>query len=109
MQHLGDGRVAFRGRVPGLALAPAVAVAPDDRVVVTDRTMANGHLAVGWDLDGNLRSVIDVARGREVLPAGELGAVLELAVDRPVRYDAWDVEAWVRADPERLTDGGRSP
>ncbi len=32
-----------------------------------------------------------------------VGAVLELAVDRPVRYDAWDLEAWVRSDPQRLT------
>ena len=29
--------------------------------------------------------------------AGELGAVLELAADQPVRYDAWDLESWVRA------------
>ena len=47
-----------------------------------------------WDLDGNLTSVIDVARGRELVPAGRRGAVLELAADRPVRYDAWDVESW---------------
>ena len=69
-QALADGRIAFRARVPGLGLAPAVAVATDDRVVVTDRSMANGRLAVAWDLDGNLRSVIDVARARELLPAG---------------------------------------
>ena len=73
-----------------------------DRVVVTDRSMTNGHLAVSWDLDGNLRSVIDVAHARELLPAGAFGAVLELAPDRPVRYDAWDLESWVRDDPERL-------
>ena len=63
-------------------------------MVVTDRSMANGRLAVSWDLDGNLTSVIDVERGREVVPAGRRGAVLELAADRPVRYDAWDVESW---------------
>ena len=62
---------------------------------------------MSWDLDGNLRSVIDVARARELLPAGELGAVLELAADQPVRYDAWDLESWVRSDPQRLTSGSR--
>jgi alpha-mannosidase len=93
--------------VPGLAIAPAVAVGAVDRVVVTDRTMANAHLAVGWDLDGNLRSVIDVAHARELLPAGALGAVLELGVDRPVHYDAWDLEAWARTDPERLLTADR--
>jgi alpha-mannosidase len=103
VQRLADGRHAFRARVPGLGLAPALAVTPADRVVVTDRSMANGHLAVSWDLDGNLRSLIDVTRAREVLPAGALGAVLELAADRPVRYDAWDLESWVRGHPQPLT------
>ena len=48
-------------------------------------------------------SVIDVGAARELLPAGRLGAVLELAPDHPVRYDAWDLEAWVRDSPEQLT------
>jgi alpha-mannosidase len=103
LQRLADGRVAFRARVPGLGLAAAVAAAPSDRVVVTDRSMSNGHLAVSWDLDGNLRSVIDIAHARELLREGELGAVLELAADRPVRYDAWDLESWVRDAPQHLT------
>ena len=111
VQPLPDGRVAFRAQVPGLGVAPAVALAADDRVVVTDRSVHNGRIAVAWDLDGNLRSVIDVARARELLPAGALGAVLELAPDRPVRYDAWDLESWVRRDPERLARRrfGRGP
>ena len=102
-QVLADGRHAFRARVPGLGLAPAVACLVDDRVVVTDRTMTNGQLAVAWDLDGNLTSIIDVARARQLLSCRERGsAVLELAPDRPVRYDAWDLESWVRRDPEEL-------
>jgi alpha-mannosidase len=87
-----DGPV--RVRAPGNAIAPLVAVDADDRVIVTDRSMTNHHLAVRWDDDGNLTSVIDVARARELLPSGALGAVLELAPDHPVRYDAWDLESW---------------
>ncbi|MET0461462.1 MAG: glycoside hydrolase family 38 C-terminal domain-containing protein, partial [Ilumatobacteraceae bacterium] len=102
VQVLADGRSAFRARVPGLGLAPATALAADDHVVVTDRTMTNGHLAVSWDLAGNITSIIDVRHARELLPVGRLAAVLELAVDQPVRYDAWDLESWVRADPERI-------
>ncbi len=101
-QALADGRHAFRARVPGLGLAPALAWPVDDRVVVTDRTMTNGRLAVGWDPDGNLTSIIDLANVRQLLSPGRPGAVLELAPDRPVRYDAWDLESWVRRDPEEL-------
>jgi alpha-mannosidase len=64
------------------------------QVVVTDRTMSNGQLAVSWALDGTLTSVIDVARGRELIPAGAHAAELLLAPDHPVQYDAWDLEAW---------------
>ncbi|MGI9053395.1 MAG: alpha-mannosidase [Ilumatobacteraceae bacterium] len=102
-QELSGGSRAFRARVPGLGLAPAVAIAADDRVVVTDRTMANRHLAVSWDSNGDLTSVIDVGHARELLVPGQRGAVLELAPDQPVRYDAWDLESWVRRDPELLT------
>ena len=38
--------------------------------------------------------MIDLAHARELLPTGERAAVLELAPDRPVRYDAWDLESW---------------
>ncbi len=101
-QLLADGRHAFRAIVPGLGIAPAVAHPVAERVVVTDRSMTNGRLAVSWDLDGNLRSVIDIAHARELLAPDAVGAVLELAVDHPVHYDAWDLESWVRDAPERL-------
>jgi len=97
-QSLADGRVACFVAAPGLALAPLVTADPDDRVVVTDRSMANRQLAVRWDPDGHLTSVIDAVRGRELLPTGQRAAVLELASDRPVRYDAWDVESWTVAN-----------
>lgn len=104
VQSLPGDRLAFRARVPGLGLAPAEALAVEERVVVTDRSMANGHLAITWDGSGRLRSVIDVVRGREVVPADAPAASLELAVDHPVRYDAWDLEAWARRDPTSLVE-----
>ncbi len=88
------GSSPFRARVPANGIAPLVAVAAEDRVVVTDSSMINHHLAVRWDNTGALTSVIDLARARELIPSGERAATLELAPDRPVRYDAWDLEAW---------------
>ncbi|MFZ4809883.1 MAG: alpha-mannosidase [Ilumatobacteraceae bacterium] len=78
---------------PGLGLGSLAAESIDDRVVVTERSMANHHLAVQWDLDGSIVSIIDVVRGREVLPTGRAISV-DLAPDHPVEYDAWDVESW---------------
>ena len=62
-------------------------------VVTTERSMANGQLAVSWDLDGAIASVIDVVRGRELLPPRR-SITVELAPDHPVEYDAWDLESW---------------
>ena len=93
-QSLAAGGLAFRARVPGNGLAPAVPLAVDDHVVVTDRSMTNHHLAVRWDDAGNLTSIIDVGHAREIVPDRAVAAVLELAADHPVEYDAWDLEAW---------------
>ncbi len=98
VQSLADGGVAYLATAPALGVAPVVAsplpasgYAP---VVVTDRTMANDHVAVAWDPDGRLTSLIDIASARDAFASGSSAAILELAADHPVRYDAWDVEEW---------------
>ncbi|MEZ5223063.1 MAG: glycoside hydrolase family 38 C-terminal domain-containing protein [Ilumatobacteraceae bacterium] len=64
-----------------------------DRVETGERSMSNGRLAVRWDDDGTITSIVDVVRGRELLPSGRTVDV-ELAPDQPVEYDAWDLESW---------------
>ena len=96
-QPLADGRAAALVAVDGFAVAPLATVETADRVVVTDSSLRNRHLAVRWDPDGTLSSIIDSVRGRELVRQGAAAAVVELAVDHPVEYDAWDVEAWTRA------------
>jgi len=58
--------------------------------------MNNGLIAVHWNLDGEINSIIDVAQGRQLLPEGKRITV-ELAPDHPVVYDAWDLESWTRS------------
>ena len=96
---LADGRTACSCAVAGLgdrrARAPPIA----DRVVVTERSMANGRLAVSWDLDGDSCRSSTSRAGRELLPGRQRGVVLELAPDHPVR---------VRRVGRRVVDAGRS-
>jgi alpha-mannosidase len=83
--------------VPGSGIAAVVPTEHDDHpVVVTEHSMHNGLISVAWNLDGEVISIIDVVRGRQLLPAGERITV-ELAPDHPVEYDAWDVESWTRS------------
>jgi alpha-mannosidase len=94
-QTLHDGRHAAVVQAPGSGVVAVRALEPDDAVVVTEQSFANRLVAVHWDLEGNITSIIDAVAGREVLPSGTHIDV-ELAPDHPVEYDAWDVEAWTR-------------
>ena len=90
--------------MPALGVAPLEPQPVVDRVVLSDSSMTNRHLAVRWDSNGNITSIIDLAHAREIVPVGSLSAVLELAVDHPVEYDAWDLESWTRAGARPVTD-----
>ncbi len=103
-QQLADGTTAVRLAVPAMGVAAFAPLPVDDRVVLSDTSMTNRHLAVRWDTSGNITSIIDLAHAREIVPSGELAAVLELAPDHPVEYDAWDLESWTRAGARSLTD-----
>ena len=101
-QVLADGSVAFMAEVPALGIAPARAEDPGDEVVVTARSLSNRHLSVEWDDEGALVSVRSLDHGRELLAPGRR-AVLELAPDHPVEYDAWDLESWTRRQAVPVT------
>ena len=79
----------------------------DDRVVVTDRSMTNRHLAVRWDGNGAITSIIAVHAARELLPSGARAAVLELA--RVCRLEAlareWASPPVTRVDLDRAEPG----
>jgi alpha-mannosidase len=65
-------------------------VQPGDNVSLDGLTLVNEHLQVELAADGSLVSVIEKASGRETLAAA--GNRLELYDDRPVDFDAWDVD-----------------
>ncbi|MDX6571079.1 MAG: alpha-mannosidase, partial [Gaiellales bacterium] len=65
-------------------------VAPREEVRVDGLTLENAQLRVTLSPDGCVESVLHKASGRESL-AGR-GNVLELYDDRPVEFDAWDID-----------------
>ena len=69
-----------------------------DAVRVDGLVLENGHLRAELDAGGRLLSLVDRATGREALAAP--GNVFELSVDRPVEWDAWELEPYY-ADTRR--------
>ncbi len=88
--------------VPGCGIAAFTPVPVERAVVVTDHSMNNGLIAMSWNLDGEITSIIDVVRSRQLLPDGRR-ITLELAPDHPVVYDAWDLESWTRSLGSSIT------
>lgn len=60
---------------------------PDGGIV-----MENPQIRLTLGPDGALVSIFDKAAAREVLKPGEVGNRLELFEDRPISWDAWDID-----------------
>jgi alpha-mannosidase len=81
-----DGRAVLEAGPYAVAReVPAV-----DEVRVDGLTLENAHLRVTLGEDGSVLGVIERSTGREVLAAP--GNRLELYDDRPVKFDAWDID-----------------
>ncbi|HEY3185137.1 MAG TPA: glycoside hydrolase family 38 C-terminal domain-containing protein, partial [Gaiellaceae bacterium] len=65
-------------------------VESDDTVSSDGLTLQNAQLLVHLSTNGTVESVVDRATGRETLAAP--GNRLELYDDRPVNFDAWDID-----------------
>ncbi|WP_166847730.1 glycoside hydrolase family 38 C-terminal domain-containing protein [Isoptericola sp. BMS4] len=55
--------------------------------------LAGAALRVEIDGQGHVRHLVDLATGRDAIPAGRRGNLLQLHQDFPNMWDAWDVDA----------------
>ena len=84
-------REVFDGRmVEAQPFADAQPVDAHDEVRVDGLLLENAHLRVQLAGDGRVVSVVEKDTGREALAAP--GNILELYEDRPVNFDAWDID-----------------
>ncbi|SEA35046.1 alpha-mannosidase [Leifsonia sp. 21MFCrub1.1] len=85
----------------GVPTPPSVAVprAHGDGFVLED-----AGLRVEIDSRGVLTSIRDLVAGREVLPRGMSGAVLQLLRDTPREWDAWDINEEDQRSGRELLD-----
>ena len=68
--------------------------------------LENGRLTARMAADGSLASLVLRASGREALSGP--GNVLELYDDRPVLFDAWDVDPF-HLETRRVASGAAAP
>jgi alpha-mannosidase len=87
-----------QGGVPALGAGPLAA--PDGAVRVTEHEGAhvldNGVVRVVITAEGLIASAVDLATGRDAIPAGAEANLLQLHQDFPNMWDAWDVDRYYR-------------
>ena len=66
-------------------------------------TLQNGLIRLQIDDRGTLVRVRDMEADREVLAPGENGNQLQIFEDRPIGWDAWDIDAFYNDRPDLVT------
>jgi alpha-mannosidase len=76
---------------------PATPSAPENPLRVTPRELETPFWHIALDDRGRLTRLYDKTARREVIPAGEPGNRLVAFEDKPLNYDAWDIDAFYSA------------
>jgi alpha-mannosidase len=103
--EIDDGELAFARPVPAMGVAVVDLDAPPGCVPVNVELLAgggtrlsNGIITATIDDHGHVISLARVG-GRDVCRAGEPMNTLTLFEDRPVMYDAWEIEHYAEQKP----------
>lgn len=97
-----------RADVPAMGISQTAAAPVREPLVRLEGggvRLTSEALAVEVARDGTLTSVYDRRQGRDLLSEGRPANVLELHVDAPVRWDAWDLDRSALDGGTSLLDG----
>ncbi|MGB4419145.1 MAG: alpha-mannosidase [Bacillota bacterium] len=65
-----------------------------DRVTVGDRCVENRFFRIEFNRFGQIVSIYDKELNREVIPPGQAANVFQAFEDRPMQFDAWDIDLY---------------
>ena len=91
--------------VPAMGGAPPPTSAPERGETTESQAgfmLSNKAVRVRVDHDGLIRSIVDVAAGRELVPEGAAANLLQLHRDTPTQWDAWDIDEHYRRNSTDL-------
>ena len=60
--------------------------------IVRDNNLETPFYTIAWNENGHLTEIYDKEEKRQVLGSGQFGNVLEVYEDKPLNYDAWDID-----------------
>ncbi len=62
------------------------------------------HYVIAWNNQGQLVSIFDKEAGREVLVEGQKGNVLQVFEDKPLNFEAWDIDIFYQEKMNEITN-----
>ena len=71
-------------------------------LVARHSSLENDYLQVEFNPSGDISRIFDKTHGREVLPPGTVANQWQAFEDRPVQWDAWDIDATYEDRPYPL-------
>ena len=77
-----------------LSMSAGDAPIPETSIVVTPTLLENRYLRVELDQAGDITRIYDKTCRREVLPADAVADQFQAFEDRPLKYDAWDIDVF---------------
>lgn len=96
------------GQIPPLGTALITWEQGELQVGSVFRRMNNAvvtpYYEISWNEHGQLTRIFDVKYGREVLAPGARGNVLQLFEDKPLQYDAWDIDIYYQEKMKEITE-----
>ncbi len=104
-QDITGGSLAAISPVPGYAIVPFQLADPPDAVSARETadgiTLENALVSITVSPDGRVPSFFDKRQSREIIDTREPAAGLWISEDRPVSWDAWDIDVfhYERAEP----------
>lgn len=97
-QPVEGGSLVLTGPLPAYGVTPLPGKSPQGPVSITrvgdDHVLENNEVRVTVDASGALTSLVHLATGRETLAPGETGNQLWVFEDRPLSWDAWDIDVF---------------
>lgn len=70
---------------------------------VHDRSLETNRYRVTWNEAGQFTAIFDKANERDVLAKGERGNVLQVFEDKPLNFDAWDIDIYYQEKMREVT------
>ncbi len=96
VQATADGAWIDGGELPPYSVTPlklgTAASTPQTDLQVSPTLLENNALRVELNAAGDITRLYDKAAGRELLPAGAIANEFQAFEDRPLNWDAWDVD-----------------